>query len=81
MKGVEDSSAAAQAILDEGGNGDLMKQVTICQSLSLSLSPSLNLTLALSMPDPNPILRLTRSLTLSLTLGHDDDGRDEGDAR
>ena len=27
MKGVEDSSAAAQAILDEGGNGDLMKQV------------------------------------------------------
>ena len=28
MKGVEDSSAAAQAILYEGGNGDLMKQVT-----------------------------------------------------
>merc|ERR1719389_1068411 len=27
MKGVEDSSAAAQAILYEGGNGDLMKQV------------------------------------------------------
>eukprot|EP00964_Phaeocystis_antarctica_P063235 scaffold37933_cov18-Phaeocystis_antarctica.AAC.1 len=26
MKGVEDSSAAAQAILYEGGNGDLMKQ-------------------------------------------------------
>ena len=29
MKGVEDSSAAAQAILYEGGNGDLMKQVTL----------------------------------------------------
>ena len=28
MKGVEDSSAAAQAILYEGGNGDLMKQVS-----------------------------------------------------
>ena len=27
MKGVEDSSAAAQAVLYEGGNGDLMKQV------------------------------------------------------
>ena len=27
MKGVEDSSAAAQAILYEGGNSDLMKQV------------------------------------------------------
>ena len=27
MKGVEDSSAVAQAILYEGGNGDLMKQV------------------------------------------------------
>ena len=27
MKGVEDSSAAAQAILYEGGNGDLMMQV------------------------------------------------------
>ena len=27
MKGVENSSAAAQAILYEGGNGDLMKQV------------------------------------------------------
>ena len=29
MKGVEDSSAAAQAILYEGGNGDLMTQVTL----------------------------------------------------
>ena len=29
MKGVEDSSAAAQAWLDEGGNADLMKQVTL----------------------------------------------------
>ena len=29
MKGVEDSSAAAQAILNDGGNADLMKQVTL----------------------------------------------------
>ena len=29
MKGVEDSSSAAQAILDDGGNADLMKQVTL----------------------------------------------------
>jgi len=29
MKGVTDSSAAAQAILYEGGNGDLMKQVML----------------------------------------------------
>ena len=27
MKGVEDSSAAAQAVLNDGGNADLMKQV------------------------------------------------------
>ena len=27
MKGVEDSSTAAQAVLDDGGNADLMKQV------------------------------------------------------
>ena len=27
MRGVEGSSVAAQAILYEGGNGDLMKQV------------------------------------------------------
>ena len=48
MKGVEDSSAAAQAILHEGGNDDLMKQVTIC------LSPSLSLDLSLSL---NPSLK------------------------
>ncbi len=29
MKGVEDSSSAAQAILGDGGNADLMKQVTL----------------------------------------------------
>ena len=29
MKGVEDSSSAAQAILNDGGNDDLMKQVTL----------------------------------------------------
>ena len=29
MKGVEDSSSAAQAILYDGGNDDLMKQVTL----------------------------------------------------
>ena len=40
MKGVEDSSAAAQAILYEGGNGDLMKQV-----MTMIASPD---------PDPNP---------------------------
>ena len=34
MKGVEDSSAAAQAILYEGGNGDLMKQVRLTLSLT-----------------------------------------------
>ena len=69
MKGVEDSSAAAQAFLYEGGNADLMKQVPLTKA-SLSLYLSLSVTLA-----------LTLSLTLSLTLGHDDDGRDEGDAR
>jgi hypothetical protein len=37
MKGVEDSSAAAQAILYEGGNGDLMKQVTLTLALALAL--------------------------------------------
>ena len=52
MKGVEDSSAAAQAVLYEGGNGDLMKQVTICLSLSPNLS--LSLTLALTKPDRDP---------------------------
>ena len=40
MKGVEDSSAAAQAILYEGGNGDLMKQV-----MTMLASPD---------PDPKP---------------------------
>ena len=35
MKGVEDSSTAAQAILYEGGNADLMKQV-----ITLPPSPS-----------------------------------------
>ena len=49
MKGVEDSSAAAQAILYEGGNGDLMKQVTLRPSLSLSLSLSLTLSLTLAL--------------------------------
>ena len=29
MKGVEDSSSAAQAILNDGGNDDLMQQVTL----------------------------------------------------
>jgi len=29
MKGVEDISAKAQAFLHEGGNADLMKQVTL----------------------------------------------------
>ena len=76
MKGVEDSSAAAQAILYEGGNADLMKQVTLSPSLGLSLRLSLSLTRSLSLT-----LALTLSLTLTLTLGHDDDGRDEGDAR
>mgnify|MGYP006079462871 CR=1 FL=1 len=37
MKGVEDSSAAAQAILYEGGNGDLMKQVRLALALALTL--------------------------------------------
>ena len=37
MKGVEDSSAAAQAILYEGGNGDLMKQViTLAPTVALA---------------------------------------------
>ena len=48
MKGVEHSSAAAQAILYEGGNGDLMKQVRLTLSLALGLAfnPS---------PSPSPI--------------------------
>ena len=36
MKGVEHSSAAAQAILYEGGNADFMKQV-----LALALAPAI----------------------------------------
>ena len=49
MKGVEDSSAAAQAILYEGGNGDLMKQVRLTLSLTLGLALTLALTLALAL--------------------------------
>ena len=75
MKGVEDSSTAAQAILYEGGNGDLMKQV-----MMMIDNPNPD-------PDPNPnppalALTLPQTLTLPLplplplplTLGHDDDG-------
>eukprot|EP00964_Phaeocystis_antarctica_P120865 scaffold84590_cov41-Phaeocystis_antarctica.AAC.2 len=47
MKGVEDSSAAAQAILYEGGNGDLMTQV---MTLTLTLPLPLALTLTLTLP-------------------------------
>ena len=50
MKGVEDSSAAAQAILYEGGNGDLMKQVmTPTLALPLNVTPTLTLTLPLPL--------------------------------
>ena len=59
MKGVEDSSAAAQAILYEGGNADFMKQV-----LALALAPSLPLPLPrpLTLPllTPTPTTTPTR---------------------
>ena len=48
MKGVEDSSAAAQAILYEGGNADFMKQVLIL-ALAPSLPPPLPRPLPLSL--------------------------------
>ena len=49
MKGVEDSSAAAQAILYEGGNGDLMKQVMMMMAEMKATLVDVSLTLTLTL--------------------------------